>query len=304
MIAALGGLAGLAFYLRVPLVAGGAGTPPPVNWGYADNWAGFWWLVSGAPYRGYLFGLPASAIFPRLAAWACTLTVQYTPLGLGIALVGLGYLDRFKPALRNFSLLWTIPISLYAIGYNTRDSDIYLLPVIWLCALWIAVGLAACADWIHARWPHNPRTTMRLVTGLTLIGVAALLAVRFPQLSLRQDDSARKFVQGVVASVPANCILVSSDDDQTFALWYGAWAGGELLKHAPQAVLVNYSLYQFPWYRRLLGALYPNVPGIDVSFEQLLAADQGARPIFFSEMLEGIPSAQLRPVGPLWQYVK
>jgi hypothetical protein len=26
-------------------------------------------------------------------------------------------------------------------GYNTRDSDIYLLPVAWLMALWLAQGL-------------------------------------------------------------------------------------------------------------------------------------------------------------------
>ena len=33
----------------------GAGTLPPVNWGYADSLGNLWWLVSGAAYRRYLF---------------------------------------------------------------------------------------------------------------------------------------------------------------------------------------------------------------------------------------------------------
>ena len=47
-----GVLLGALFYVRIPLAA--ANGPPPINWGYADQWEGFWWLVSGAAYRGYL----------------------------------------------------------------------------------------------------------------------------------------------------------------------------------------------------------------------------------------------------------
>ena len=52
MLAAMAVVAA-ALYLRIPPAAAGAGSPPPVNWGYADNWSGFWWLVSGEAYRAY-----------------------------------------------------------------------------------------------------------------------------------------------------------------------------------------------------------------------------------------------------------
>jgi hypothetical protein len=85
--------------------------------GVSKDWDGFWWLVSGAAYRGYLFNAPTSTILGRIAAWANTLTTQYTPVGLALALLGLSHWDRHHSALRNFSLLWIIPVSLYSINY-------------------------------------------------------------------------------------------------------------------------------------------------------------------------------------------
>ncbi len=78
---------------------------------------GMWWLVSGAAYRGYLFSSPTSTIMTRLSGWAYMVTTQYTPVGLALALVGLAHWDRHAPHLRTFSLLWIVPVSVYAIGY-------------------------------------------------------------------------------------------------------------------------------------------------------------------------------------------
>ncbi|HMN27950.1 MAG TPA: DUF2723 domain-containing protein, partial [Caldilineaceae bacterium] len=84
---------GMLFYGRIPLAAAGTGQPPPVNWGYADQWSGFWWLVSGAAYRSYLFAGSGGDLFGRLTTWAYTITTQYTPVGLALALLGLATWD-------------------------------------------------------------------------------------------------------------------------------------------------------------------------------------------------------------------
>jgi hypothetical protein len=297
---ALGGILGLAFYLRIPLVAGGVAGPPPVNWGYADNAAGFWWLISGAAYRNYLFSAPSATLLGRIANWAYTLTSQYTVVGLGLALIGLNHWDRNKPQLRNLSLLWVVPISIYAIGYYTRDSDIYLLPVTWMVALWLATGLADAHDWLQARWPSRS-----MPTGLAValaIALVVLGSVRLPALSLRHDSEARQFLDGATAVLPPNSIVISREDNDTFALWYGAWASGALARRAPGVVLINDALYQFPWYQRLITALYPDVVGNSHSVQEILALNHGVRPIFFSADLSLIPSDQLERVGPLWRY--
>ncbi len=336
----LGGLLGLLFYVRTPLAAGSGLLPPPVNWGYADNWSGFWWLVSGAAYRSYLFGAPSSTLLVRVAAWASTLTNQLTPVGLAVMLVGLSHWDRQQSHLRNFSLLWLTPISVYAINYYTRDSEIYLLPVIWLAMLWFGVGLVTAADWLTDEWPRlqrrlhkTPKTSNIKVTNikvtnakatnakatnvengaqatqiglglalLTLVGLLALTGWRWSTISARTDLRAQTFLHETIATIKPHSIIISSGDAETFALWYGAWASGELLEQYPDTVLINYALYQFPWYQRLVAARYPNVVGTSSSVEEIMARNAD-RPIFFSEHFSFWPAEQMEAAGPIWRYI-
>ena len=298
---ALGLGIGALFYVRTPLVAR-VTPPPPVNWGYADNPAGFWWLVSGRAYRGYLFNVPSDQVFGRVAGWANTLVMQLTPVGLGIALIGFAYWDQRTPQRRNFALLWILPISLYAIVYYTRDSEIYLLPVSWLITILFGVGFVVVSDWVAAKM-HRPGPLIPAsLAGVAAVGLLALLLWRYPSVSLRADHEAAQFLADATQVLPPGSIVVSGRDFETFALWYGAWGSGDLLAAAPDTVLVNYALYQFDWYRRLMAARYPDVPGIDQSVQTLMAANATERPIFFSEKLDIVPETSLSAVGPLWRY--
>jgi len=296
----LGGIIGVLFHLRSPLVAGGAGTPPPVNWGYPDNWRGFWWLVSGSAYRGYLFNLQPDDILGRVGGWAYTLTSQYTPVGLGLALVGLSYLDTSRPRLRNFSILWILPVSLYSISYYTRDSEIYLLPVVWMMALWMGVGAATGAAWLTRRWPRFRLN--RLMIALAAVGVITLLVLHWPQVSLRQDNEAEQYLAAVLDIVEPGGIIITNTDKTTFALWYSAWGNQQLQTIAPDAIVINHSLYQFDWYQRLQGDLYPHVPGVDESVRVLLEANDGQRPVYFTEEIPEFTDQRATKIGPLWQY--
>ncbi|MEZ4710782.1 MAG: DUF2723 domain-containing protein [Caldilineaceae bacterium] len=302
-----GGVLGGLFYIRIPLAAA---TGAPINWGYADNWEGFWWLVGAQAYRGYLFNVPADSVFDRIAGWAYTLTSQYTFVGLGLGLVGLAHWDQAAPRLRNFGLLWAAPLSFYAVSYYTRDSNIYLLPVIWMLVVWVAVGGPAFLDWLRTRWITNrPEQALQVGAKISiwgilaaLIGVIGLTAVRLPAMSLRQDHEARAFLNGVITAVEPGSVVISSADQETFAIWYGAWGSGELMRLEPPPIFVNYALLQFPWYRRQLAQQYPAIPGLDQSLDQVIAANAGQRPIYFSEQLSVVPAEQLEPVGPIWRY--
>lgn len=309
---------GMLIYIRIPLAAA-LEPPAPINWGYPKDWEGFWWLVSGAAYRGYLFSAPSSTILSRIAAWANTLTTQYTPVGLAIALLGLSHWDRHQSDLRNFSLLWIIPVSIYSINYYTRDSAIYLLPVVWLIALWLGVGYALILQWLIEEGPRL-RQRLRLqpqeasfaswsfeqvAPVLAIVALAGLIGItswRWSTQSLRQDRQADQFITGVLTVVDTDSIIVSSADAETFALWYAAWGDGVLLQRAPDVVLINYALYQFSWYRRLVATLYPDVVGQSNSVEEIVARNAAKRTIFFSEKLSFWPAEQMEPVGPIWRY--
>ena len=297
VVTAAGVLAAL-FYVRTLLVAGTT-PPPPVNWGYPDNLAGFWWLVSGSAYRGYFFTLEAKEMLGRVASWAYTVTTQYTPAGLGLALLGFAYLDGSNPRLRNFSVFWLLPVSLYSISYYTRDSEIYLLPVVWLMAVWMGFGLAVLADWLGRRPWHAPWRAI-VATG-AVIGLTALLLFHLPSVSLRGDREATDFLAAVEERIEPGSIIITTGDTTTFAVWYGAWGDGSLLAVAPDAVIVNYSLYQFDWYQRLLDNLYPNVANVGTSAQALIEANIAARSIYLTEKIPIIPDERLQSEGPLWR---
>ena len=295
-------LLGAAAYLRIPWAASAA---PPINWGFADNSQGFWWQVSGAAYRGYLFdGLPA-ALPARLAGWALTVMAQYTPFGLALALLGLAAWDRDAGRLRTISLLWVLPISAYTIAYNTRDSEIYLLAVAWMMALWLAEGFAQAGDWLTQRWPQ-PRVrrapaAVVLAAAILFAGMLGLAGWRWPQTALRNDHAARDYLAQVAAVVEPGSIVVTLEDRETFALWYGVWGTQDEAERMAEVVPVNDSLYQFDWYRRLQWELHPTIAGIDESIAALIAANRGVRPIYFAQLPAPVAEAELMPVGPLWR---
>lgn len=275
-----------------------ASTVAPVNWGFATRWHDLWWLISGQAYRNYFLSASASITFDRVAAWAYTITMQYTPVGLAVALVGLAYLDQERSALRNFGLLWLVPISIYSILYYTRDSDIYLLPVGWLLVLWLALGMSVMGEWL-AKWlrrsPHQLSRVLFVVFALATLG---LLPWRWSSLSLRDDTEARDFLAQSASILEPGSIVVSRSDERTFALWYGAWASGELPK---DLVLVNDALYQFDWYQRLLTLRYPTVAGVGQNAEELIRQNRGKRPIFLVDEIGLVPQDELIATGPIWK---
>lgn len=102
----LGMAVGTLIYLRIPLAARQI---PPINWGYADSWEGFWWLVSGAAYSPNVSPAPPSSILQQLGAMGVTLVRQLTPVGLIVAIIGLRGVGSTAAALRLFALLWITP---------------------------------------------------------------------------------------------------------------------------------------------------------------------------------------------------
>jgi hypothetical protein len=298
------------FYARLGWVVTVPATPPPVAWGYPQEGSGFWWLVSGEAYRAYVFGMTPLEYSGRLAALARYLVEQFSPVGLLLVLAGLAVWDRQRPHLRNGALLWMLPISLYAAGYNTIDSHIYLLPVIWLASVMLGEGLASVSEWLNRRvspiiengWNAGVVGGVGLVV---LIGLMTLTLWRFPQLDLRADREAEDFLSAATLTLQPNSLVISSADAETFALWYGEWGSGTLAEAVPDLILINYALYQFGWYRQLMHDLYPEVPGMGEAFETLIAANRALRPIYLAEYpampLPVFPSDQLTPEGIFWR---
>ncbi|HXV97556.1 MAG TPA: DUF2723 domain-containing protein, partial [Anaerolineae bacterium] len=162
---------GLSIYLIIPIRAAAL---PPVNWGAATNWPNFWWLVSAEAYRSLLLALPWQFIPTRLAVLAGLLAEVFIWWGLPVSLLGLQRLLRLNYSLGLASLLTLLLFAIYAIGYNTTDSYIYLLPALLMLSLWLGWGLFDVGHTLRELLGDKPYADTLIAGGLVCLPLLSL----------------------------------------------------------------------------------------------------------------------------------
>jgi hypothetical protein len=249
-------------YGPVLLARGGVPTP----WGDVSTFDGWWALVSGQLYRGYLFGLPLADWPRRLLAWIGLLARQFTPAGAVLAGLGLAKLWQAQRPLALTSTLAFGALSIYAISYNTTDSLVYLTPMLPLAALWLGAGLAQAAKWLN----------QRLRRGAWIILLLPLLqALLFwGQIDLSRDRTALEWAERALHQAPPQAVLLSDQDRHTFTLWYVH----DVLGNRPDVTVIDVDLWgQRAYHEMMVNALGLDVGESDLSLEE--AVRQAGRPI-------------------------
>lgn len=246
-------LVGASVYLLLPI---NARAYPPVNWGNPQTWQGFWWTVSGQPYRGLLFQTPPDSLLSRLSAWAGEWIGQFGLAGLIAGVIGATQPLPGKRGPR-LLLLWTFfAYSIFAIGYNTFDSLVYLIPAYLSAAGWLAQGMVVLAGW---RWQG-----VRLGAWIAL-GLGVFLIGRVPftvqEVDPRPHTQAARFVERYLQDAPEGALLLAQGDADAFPLWYAHFG----LKQRPDVRVIVLPLTQFDWYRETLVHVYPDLvwPDLD-----------------------------------------
>jgi hypothetical protein len=245
-------------------------------------------MISGALYRDYVFALPISALGERLAAWAQTWGSGLGLTGLGLALWGVagptGYRRRSGPGFnlqgwRAATGLSFVTLNLYALGYHTSDSVVYLMPEFVIGSLWLGVGAAHLFNRIRERgnaklnqtlppadttvrptdltsnaaqdtgWRWRPSGLALLMLAIALAPPIWTLARNTTALDLSDDRNAEDFGYAVMDEAPVGAVLLTGTDRQTFALWYYQRVEGL----RPDVAVVDEGLWGFDWYRAGLG---------------------------------------------------
>ncbi|MBN1923021.1 MAG: DUF2723 domain-containing protein [Anaerolineae bacterium] len=242
-----GVLVGLLPYALLPVM--GDGLQP---WGDLHSLAGWWEFVTARLYWGYAFALPWAHVPQRLLAWAVLLVRQFTPAGMLFALLGLRASWQNQKSLLCATGAAFGMASLYAIGYNTTDSLVYLVPYLTLPALWLADGLKyllAQPAWRRLRW-----------WGLLLPLVVVVW--QWNALDLSRDATVGMWLEAALEQAPANAVLVTASDGQTFALWYAQ----EVLGLRLDITVVDRDLWARSSYREFLGASVDEPVGLETFF--------------------------------------
>ncbi len=266
-------LLGLGIYLLVPIRAA---AHPPINWGNAITLENFLALVTAQLYRGYAFALPLTEYPSRLIAFAQLLVAQFGWPGVLVGIIGI-YRALVKPTKAFFAIAMVIALYIiFALGYNTVDSDLYLIPV-WLFFAWaIARGSIAMIDWART---HIRQHSGSLILAVLLISLIVNVIINFASMDLRSVRTAENFAQRVLTQAPASAIVVTRDDTHTFALWYYR----HVENRRPDAAIVDARLLDEAWYDQMLHdqGNAPVVPDIDPETTWLsrLKASNPLRPV-------------------------
>ena len=247
---ALATCAGLLVYGYLPLAAAAY---PPVNWGNPQSAAGFWWLVSGQLYRPFALAVGWPEALGRLSAWSSLMWREFLPWGVALALAGLAWLwqaDRFVA----LGMLVSLALGLsWAIGYDTTDSLLTLLPGWVMIALWIGLGMVWLLNLLQ-------RIGRRAALATGLVGLALLavpLTLNWAALDLSKDREAEDFLDAVLQAAEPDAIVLTVGDRATFALWYARYG----LDRRPDIIPVSRDLWALESYRRTVGTTHPALAG-------------------------------------------
>jgi hypothetical protein len=293
----LGTALGLASYVYLPLAARG---DPPVNWGDARTWSGFWWVISGKVYLGYLFGLPARYLPARLGAWAGLWLQQFTWIGLALAITGLWSWSERRRRWALATGCMFVAYAVYAVTYDTTDSYVYLLPTYVLTALWMAEGARA----IVASLATTQHRAGQLRIALALLVLASIpiwsLLRHYKALDLSHDHTAAQWVEKTFSQLPPGALLITGEDAHTFTLDYVRWVE----RRRQDLIVIDGELLQQPWYAQQVARRYPSLQGAGKtsSLSELISANLGQRDVYLSSPRDGLAqSFEIAPVGNLWR---
>jgi hypothetical protein len=232
---------GLAVYGLLPWHAAGQ---PPINWGGATTWPNFWWLVSATPYRPFVFALSAEFIPVRIAATLNLLAETFLWAGLPLGLFGWWQLVRQARPLAYSSLASAGLIIIYAIGYNTTDSDLYLLPAVVIFAVWVGWGMY-----------HLVRTWQQKYIRLFVLLPLIVLLLNGSNQDLSNDYQAYYYALNSLTTVAPDAVIITKTDAHAFALQYGRYGLGI----RPDVAVVQSHLLPYAWYRHTVQHHHPGL---------------------------------------------
>jgi len=278
-------ITGLSIFIYLPLRAM---AQPMVNWGDPSTPTRFWTVVTAAQYHQYLALLGPGEWFNRLFDGIIQIGQQLSWAGLGLTLLGGYTLWRYDRAVTGYLLSLIGLTILFRTSYPVMGNIVYLIPALYGMALLTGIGTAWLLNLARRQIGIKAAATL----GLGLLVVFSLrVTVIAPSLDISTDDSAARFGERVLNSLPPDALLISERDETTFSLWYR-----QALGERSDVVVVDRRLLAYDWYQRHLIQHYPDLDSKAIGSDGFMAQ---SRPVY---VLEGLPGKEeIHPVAVSYQ---
>ena len=253
---AYGTIAGLISYIYIPIRAA---QNPPINWGGADTFDGFIWLITAAPYREYVLGVDQSLLFSRLLQYTQILFIQFNPLGIFLCIIGGLAIYRKEPKLFFPLTFSTIILSIYSLAYNSVDFEVLMLPALMIISIGISIGCLHILYLIKTTTLIEQRYLNILSMAIFCLAIIMILPVfsiysNFKSLNQSQINPAISYIEQMIENIPPKSVILANTDKEVFSLWYAQ----HILNPEHDIKVIALPLMQYDWYRSQIKLLFPN----------------------------------------------
>jgi Protein of unknown function (DUF2723) len=209
---------------------------------YQSDLQGFLSYASGQAFSGE-FRTPAGAL-GQVGFAAGRLIQEMTWPGIVLGLLGLVWLVRRAPALLLLTGISFLSLFVFNLFYGIGDIGVYYIPLYFIWALWMVLGVAAFSAAASALWARLSAARRgvaewrrdRQPVPLLVYAFAPLLALTLPayllptNYALVDQSGNTQMISGwrelLAEPVPQGTILVSNDRDEMTPLWYYQYVDG------------------------------------------------------------------------------
>lgn len=242
-ICCLGWLSGLATYILLPIRVS---MNPPIHWGNANTLEGFIWVITGGGYQQNLFSILPQEYVQRILSLITHFFQQFGLVGVICAVFGIIYYKK------SIQLKWIwgylfAAYALFAIGYKTNDSLVYILPAIILLAVWLGLGV----QYLFSLKVKNLQVGI-LASIFLILYALIMIPTRYSSVDPRSGDLAN-YAETTLQEAGPNSEIHPSGDGETFALWYYHYGLGV----RPDVKIISDGLMQYSWYQEQIKREHP-----------------------------------------------
>lgn len=178
--------------------------------------SGLLWMVRGGMFQSLFFAQPPAGLPAQGLRLLHVLVSNFTPLGVGLALLGCRSLHKRNRAASTALRILFVVHSVFFLTYGALDRFWMFSVSYVVAAVWVAAGVDF-AESLALRW--SPRFLRGVPTVASAACVCLLLAVNWPKLDLSHDQSARDFG-----------VLLGSKMKQG-AVFFGLWEQMPILEY-------------------------------------------------------------------------
>jgi hypothetical protein len=188
-----------------------------IAWGDTGTVAGVWDHLSERVYQDVIDRSPGDVLSAVPETLRRTLR-QSPPLAWPLLPLGAVAIARLRPTLSTALAVAVVILVLFVGAYRATGRQDYLAPVAFVLALLAAWGADEAWDAVRGRFRERGAV---LGVGVLLWGlVAAWVVVNGDDVSRRGDTALRDAAVARLETADAGTTIETSDDVDTFSLWY------------------------------------------------------------------------------------